>query len=138
LNNGTPLPPPPPTGASLSGNVFEDLDFSGTQDAGEFGLAHFVLTVYDANGVQVGNSFETAEGTETAPPDGSFSFTGLQAGVYSLVVTPDVNYGVVSDVVGSAGGNFDLNNRGTIFSINLVAGMQATGYQFGGIGGFGN
>jgi SdrD B-like domain len=139
LNNGTPLPPPPPTSnGSLSGTIFEDFDFSGTQEAGEFGLAHFVVTLYDANGNQVGNAFETQEGVNGNPPDGQFSFTNLQAGTYTLIVTPDVGYITVSDHVGTLGGDDNPQPDPTpdmghdiIASIVLGAGQQGTGYNFG-------
>jgi hypothetical protein len=137
LNNGTPLPPPPPPSAgSISGTIFEDLDLSTTQDPNEGGLAHFVVSLYDANGVQVGSSFETQEGN---PTTGAFSFTGLQAGTYTLIVTADVGYAVLTNAVGNLGGDADPQpdptptlSHDVIGSIVVGAGQQGTGYNFGG------
>jgi len=136
LNNGTPLPPPPPpSAASISGTIFEDLDLSGVQESNEGGLAHFVVTLYDANGVQVGSSFETQEGN---PTTGAFSFTGLQAGTYTLVVTPDLGYATLTNAVGNLGGDPDPQPDPTpgmghdvIGNIVVGAGQQGTGYNFG-------
>jgi len=140
LNNGLPLPPPPPPSAgSISGNVFEDLfdltinGYSGVQEPGEVSLANFTVSLLDANGNVVGTPFQTLESDP-----GHFAFTGLQAGTYSLVVTPDVGWIFVTNRAGTAGGDTDpqpdptpLLSHDVVANIVLVAGQQATGYTFG-------
>ena len=66
------LPPP----VTVSGSVFEDLDGDGTNDAP---LAGVSISLIDANG----NIIDTV----TTGPDGSYEFTDVPAGNYTLAQT---------------------------------------------------
>lgn len=106
-----------PTEASLAGNVYEDLNANGVQDAGESGLAGVAVTV---NGAE-------APRTVTTGPDGAFQFAGLAAGTYALAVASVADHYDGVATVGTAGGTA---SGATISGIVLAAGTQATGYQF--------
>jgi uncharacterized repeat protein (TIGR01451 family) len=71
---------PPPT-ASIAGTVFNDANANGAPDADEGGLAGIPLDLQDAGGVVVNSA--------TSGSDGSYAFTGLAAGSYTVAATID-------------------------------------------------
>jgi hypothetical protein len=64
--------------------------------------------------------------TTTTAADGSYSFTGLQPGTYSLIETPPLGYVDGQNLVGSLGGDQSLNQ---FSGIGVTAGSN--GYQYG-------
>ncbi len=113
----------PQATASLAGKVFRDDNDNGTQDTGEPGLGSVIvaLTGTDVNSQPVNLQLATAA-------DGSYIFTGLLAGTYTVTETQPPQYSDGKDTVGSSGGN--LGND-VISVIVLNAGVQAAGYTFG-------
>lgn len=104
-------------GGSLSGLVYLDRNDNGTFDSGDTGLAGVVLTLGgDANR------------TTTTAADGSYSFTGLTAGNYTITETQPTLYQDGKTQPGSAGGSVQTN---AVVGIPLAAGAQAAGYDFG-------
>ncbi|PHN00639.1 SdrD B-like domain-containing protein, partial [Flavilitoribacter nigricans] len=66
-------------GASLGDFVWEDLDGDGVQDPGEPGVAGVTVNLKDENGNVIDNT--------TTAADGSYSFTNLEPGTYSVQFT---------------------------------------------------
>jgi protocatechuate 3,4-dioxygenase beta subunit len=69
--------------ASLGNFVFEDTNRNGVQDAGEFGVANVPVTLTGTDGA--GNPVSL---TTTTIADGSYAFTGLAPGTYTVSVLP--------------------------------------------------
>ena len=104
--------------ASIAGAVFADADDDGVRDTGEAGIPGVTVTL---NG--------PVTQTATTGTDGSYSFTGLPAGTYSVVQTPPATGFTDGDeTAGTAGGTTTTND--SITAITLVAGATATGYLF--------
>ncbi|MCH9639615.1 MAG: carboxypeptidase regulatory-like domain-containing protein, partial [Betaproteobacteria bacterium] len=94
---------PTPEPASISGFVYCDDNDDGVKDAGEAGLNGVTVQLLNAAGVVIS--------TTTTGADGSYSFTGLDAGTYS-VVEPNQPAGKNDgqETAGSTGGNTDVND----------------------------
>jgi hypothetical protein len=76
------LPPPPlPLPASVGGTVYHDVNKNGARDSGEPGISGVVVTLDGS-----------AAATTTTAPDGTYAFTTLMAGPYS-VAAPDTAAG---------------------------------------------
>lgn len=111
------------------GNVWWDVDGDATEDAGESGLADFTVQLYsDPNGD--GNPADgTLQTTTTSDANGNYSFSGLAAGSYVIVVTaPTLQHKVWSETVESTGGTGSLNNQ---IPITLTAGQISGSHDFG-------
>ena len=108
--------------SSLAGLVFNDANNNGVQDAGENGLANVTLTL---SGVQANAANFTR--TLTTNADGTFNFTGLLPGTYSLTQVQPSGFtdGIITP--GTAGGTVGPN---LIANIVLGSGVTATGYLF--------
>ncbi len=66
--------------SQIQGTVWNDLDRNGVQEAGELGLAgRKVFLDLNRNGV-----LDNGETTQTTDTSGSYSFTGLSAGLYTI------------------------------------------------------
>ncbi|WP_280523915.1 SdrD B-like domain-containing protein, partial [Nitrosomonas aestuarii] len=119
-NFGEVLPPPEP--ASISGFVYCDDNDDGVKDAGEVGLNNVTIQLLNAAGVVIS--------TTTTAADGSYSFTGLDAGTYSVVEpTQPAGKNDGKETAGSTGGNTDVNE--TISQITVNAGENSTDNNFG-------
>lgn len=79
-----------PAGATIMGQVWEDVNGNGLRDPDELPLAHTILTLW-ADDVAL-QSLVTGE-------DGQYSFPGLRPGVYRVVVTAPPGY--ASTTIGS-------------------------------------
>ena len=110
--------------ASLAGNVFHDRDNDGTFEPGDDGIGGVEIVLRDASGAIVTNGF-----TRT---DGSYEFTGLSAGNYTVTERQPFGWvdgkdtaGLVDgQTVGSASNDF-------ISGVTLGWGDAATKYNFG-------
>ncbi|MDR0182051.1 SdrD B-like domain-containing protein [Lysobacter arvi] len=117
------------SGASISGRVWLDIDNDGIVDAGETGIANVAVTLTgtDRNGDPVNL-------TTTTGADGTYSFTGLVAGNYT-VTEPTQPTGTLNGrtVAGIAGGTPSVPAvvPSAIGAIALGANQAATGYDFG-------
>jgi protocatechuate 3,4-dioxygenase beta subunit len=94
----TNVTPPPTSGGSISGNVWNDLDGDRVKDSNEAGVAN--VTVYnDANN---NSKLDSGEKTTTTDGSGLYTFSGLTSGSYKIrqilqsgwvQTTPTNNYG---------------------------------------------
>ena len=107
--------------ASIAGFVYLDTNNSGLKDSAEAGIAGVTVTLKDAGGT----TLKTAQ----SAADGSFSFTGLSAGTYSLVEAQPASYLDGKETSGSASGVTSTNDQ--ITGIALAPGADVTGYLFG-------
>src|SRR5262249_15009651 len=102
------------------------LDSNGDHsiDPSDVGLGGIEVDLLDANGIFITST--------TTAADGTFSFTGLATGTYSIVVVPPTNavYGSMYPSMGSSGGMVNLSWSGTT-NIQLNAGDAADNYIFG-------
>jgi len=109
---------------SLSGLVYNDTNNNGIRDANEpvIGGVTITLTGTDARG-------EPVTRTTVTQADGTYIFTDLQGGTYSVTETQPDGYEDGIDTPGTAGGISD--GADTINQIVLPPATDATGYLFG-------
>lgn len=109
---------------SLSGLVYNDTNNNGVRDANEpvIGGVTVTLTGTDARG-------ETVTRTTVTQADGSYVFTDLQGGTYSVTETQPDGYDDGIDTAGTSGGTSD--GADTINQIVLAPATDASGYLFG-------
>jgi hypothetical protein len=102
---------------SIGGTVFADLDGDGVQDSGELGIAGVTIELSGPDGTD----------STTTAADGSWSFSGLPPGSYSVTETgqPLADHIDGISTPGTAGGTAGVN---TITDIVLVG--AAEGYDF--------
>ncbi|HEX2832809.1 MAG TPA: SdrD B-like domain-containing protein [Thermoanaerobaculia bacterium] len=115
--------------AVLYGNVWQDLDGDATQDANDSGLTGFTVRRYsDPNGD--GNIADgTLQATTTTDANGNYSFSGLAAGNYVIVVVPPTLLNKSwSETVETTGGTSSLNNQ---IPVTIVAGAISGSHNFG-------
>ena len=107
----------PTTLASLSGFV--------TNTAGNpFNGTVVTLTTTDSQG-------QTVTVSTTTDSNGFYQFTDLQAGLYTLIITPPSGYTTSTEQVGTVNGASEgTPGNGTIGNIYLAAGSSGTGYNF--------
>ena len=110
-----------PTG-SLAGEVFVDFNNNGTQQPGEPGISAVTVTL-------TSGAFTTST---TTLADGSYIFTNLPAGTYTVTETQPVGYAQGQDRAGTSGGNAGVQD--VISAVTLGVGVNATGYTFGELG----
>ncbi len=110
---------------SLSGLVFGDTDHSGDFNAGDELLSGVPIDLVDeATGATVAST--------TTGADGSFQFTNVADGTYSVVETQQPAMWMDGlDFPGSAGGVADDIPGDTIRHVTLTGGVSATDYLFG-------
>jgi hypothetical protein len=124
-----PEPPPPPVGlASLSGKVVLDANDDQTIDPSDAPFVGMVVELYNSAGTRVA--------TTITGNDGSYSFTNLPAGSYTvqMVVPGDSFVTMFPEIGGVAGGTPEgqvLSTWVGVTSIDLAAGDAAAGYNLG-------
>ena len=78
-----------PNALTTGGKVFNDANANGTLDTGETGIAGVTVTL---TGTSVLTGAAIAPKTATTGIDGSYSFTGLTPGTYSIAETPKTGF----------------------------------------------
>jgi protocatechuate 3,4-dioxygenase beta subunit len=106
--------------ASLGNFVWHDADGDGVQDPGETGVGGVTVTIFDADGNEVAHT--------TTAGDGSYNFTGLKPGTYTVSYT-DLPDGYVFSPQNAGGDDATDSNpgsNGTTASITLAPGANNT------------
>ena len=109
--------------ATISGYVYDDsANNSGVKQASDPGIAGCIvnLTGTDNQGGWVTSACETNA-------HGEYGFTNVNAGLYTLTLTPPAGYLDGTDTLGTAGGK--VGNE-QFSAINLAATTTASGYNF--------
>jgi uncharacterized delta-60 repeat protein len=104
--------------ASLSGQVFEDINGNGTIDPGDHGLANWTVFLDTNNDGILDNN----EPSTTTDANGNYTFTGLPAGNYPVRVVLPVDWTTTTTgptVVPTSGGNITGVNLGNFQLIRL-------------------
>ncbi|MFN5300033.1 MAG: SdrD B-like domain-containing protein [Planctomycetaceae bacterium] len=112
--------------STLSGHVFRDCDNDGVRTANSAPIANVTITLTgtDFRGNSVSLSTTTAA-------DGSYQFTELMPGTYTVAESQPANSLDGLDTAGSEGGNAAND---VISSIILADGIDATDYDFAELG----
>ena len=97
--------------SGVSGFVFKDVNNNGVKDAGEAGIAGVVVTLSGP-----------ASLTTTTGPDGSYSFTNLAAGTYTVTETQPAGY---LDGLDSRNGTLISGDATTDAITSIVVGQNA-------------
>ncbi len=116
-----------PGTASLSGFVFLDANNNGVMDAGE-GLQGVTVQLQGVD--DLGN---TVVLTAVTGADGSYSFTGLRAGTYSLLETQPSDPNILdgNDYLGTINGEtVGSSDNDRLFDILLGIGQSGVNYNF--------
>ena len=111
-----------PTPGTLSGSVYVDANDNGTLDSGESPLQGITITLTGTNDL-----LQSINVTTTTAADGSYSFTGLRPGTYTLTETQPSGYLAGTSTVGLQGG---VLGSGVITNIGLATGIAGTGNNF--------
>ena len=111
------------TAASLSGFVYVDFNGSGGKDSGDLVVPDVVITL---TGTDAQNN-PIPSRTTTTLGDGSYQFTNLAAGTYTLTESKAANLAHGKSSAGSLGGSAVAN---VISGIAVTAGASGTGYNF--------
>ena len=109
---------------SFSGIVYDDRNNDGLVDSGESGIpnASVVLSGVDDRGALVNIPLTTLA-------DGTFNFSNLRPGTYTITETTPAGFLDGKDTVGTLNGSAAVND---VFSgITLNAGGSGTNYRFG-------
>jgi len=112
--------------ASISGIVYHDENNNGVRDSGEAGIGGVEVRLVNASGQVVG--------TQITDSQGSYSFTGLRAGNYSIIEVQPSGWLDGLDAAGTINGvtvGSALNPGDKISNINLKWGDDGIEYNFG-------
>lgn len=113
----------PPTTGSLAGFVFNDRNNDGARQPAELGIGGATINLSGTTSLGAA----VAQSTSSAA-DGSYAFTALAPGTYSLLETQPAGFLDGQDSVGTAGG---VLGNDMVSGIVLVAGTRGQGYNFG-------
>jgi len=110
-------------GGTLSGHVYFDANDNGVREAGESGIAGVTVTLtgVDDHGSPVNQAQQTAA-------DGSYAFTGLRPGSYSITETQPAGWLDGKDSIGTLGGT-TLHDG--FSNIQVPPGAQGVNNDFG-------
>jgi len=110
--------------SSLAGNVWKDSNGDGIRDTGEPGIGSVQIALVDGAGNTVA--------TTLTGSDGSYCFTDVEPGTYSLVETQPAGLLDGEEVAGAVGGTVDNSRDSNVIAdIVLAGGEAASGYDFG-------
>jgi fimbrial isopeptide formation D2 family protein len=118
--------------SSVSGFVYADNNDNGVKDPGEPGISGVSVSLVNSSNI----TFATVQ----TGPDGSYTFSNVPAGTYSIVETQPAQYQDGKEAAGNFGGaptgtvptttgNAPANN--TIGAVQVPAGQVGTGFLFG-------
>ncbi len=113
---------------SLSGTVYFDINDNGVQNAGEPGIAGAKLVLAGTNDLAT-----PINQTVFSAADGTYSFTDLRPGDYSITETTPAGFVDGQDTVGQTDGvtNGQLSPPDSIVNISLDGCHSGVGYNFG-------
>jgi Ca2+-binding RTX toxin-like protein len=106
-------------GSSLTGTVFVDGNKNGLHDAGEVGVGLVKITLTSTDGQNI---------VQYTKSDGTYLFSNLKSGKYTIAETSPSGFTDGQDILGSLGGT--LGND-VISAITVGTGVNGTGYDFG-------
>ena len=111
------------TTSSLAGSVYLDANNDGSRESGESGISGVTVTLTgtDANATPVNLTATTAS-------HGSYRFTGLLSGSYTVTETQPAQYSQGTNALGTAGCSISGD---VISAVTLPVGATAAGYLFG-------
>ncbi len=112
--------------ATLAGRVYGDANGNGVLDGGETGIAG--VTVQISGTAPDGTAVNM---TATTIADGSYVFSKLPAGTYTVTETQPVGWNDGTETVGTAGGTAAPSPGDTFTAVTLTSSTNATGYNFG-------
>jgi uncharacterized repeat protein (TIGR01451 family) len=122
-----------------NGLVYLDANDDGIHQASEAGIPNVIVTLTASGGGRCGDG--TTSCTATTAADGSFSFSGLRAGTYTMTETQPSIYEDGKETAGTLGGTVNNVTFGSLASQNqisnmvLAAGTPASGYMFADLAG---
>jgi hypothetical protein len=117
-NFGEVLPP-----GSLAGFVYLDSHNNGFKDPGESGIAGVAVTLTGTD-----NLGKAVNASAMTGSDGSYQFTNVRPGTYTLTETPPAHYLQGEDRIGSIGGIAGVD---VFSSIAVASGAAGLNYNFG-------
>ena len=112
--------------ASLSGHVYHDRNNNGVRDSGEEAIAATQVSLVDAGGQMVASSLTDG--------GGRYTFTGLRAGVYSIVEQQPDGWLDGRDSAGTVADSTSglvINEADQIDQVTLKWGQAGIDYDFG-------
>ena len=109
--------------ASLSGFVYNDGNNNGIKDSGESGIGGVTVNLTGTD--DLGNPVSLSQITAA---DGSYSFTGLRPGSYTLADSQPSGYFDGKNTIGSQGGTASSSQ---LANINLTFGVNGGNNNFG-------
>jgi protocatechuate 3,4-dioxygenase beta subunit len=109
--------------SSLSGYVYNDANANGIMDSGEAGISSVSVSLTGVN--DLGNSVTQ---TATTASDGSYSFTNIRPGTYTLAAAGVAGYLIGHSTDGSESSG--TSGSGMISSISLAPNVTGTGNNF--------
>jgi protocatechuate 3,4-dioxygenase beta subunit len=109
--------------STVSGFVYYDGNDNGVKDPGEPGIAGYTVTLTGTNDLGA-----AVNQTQTTATDGSYRFTNLRPGTYTVTETPVSAYLDAADNLGSLGG---VVAHDQFSGIGVAVGVTGTNYNFG-------
>ena len=109
--------------ATISGNVYSDLNDDGIEQVGENGITGVAISLTGTDDQNQPVSLST-----TTAPDGSYSFSNLRPGTYTIAATTPEGDLTGKSTAGSAGGT---GSSGKISEVVLSSGLSSVSNNFG-------
>ncbi len=112
--------------SAIAGTVYHDRDNDGIRETGEEGIAGVTVSLFDAQGARVGQTVTGALG--------QYEFSGLRAGVYSIVEMQPTTWVDGTDVAGTVNRvrvGTAINPGDRMTGVKLGWGDRGIDYDFG-------